>query len=58
MLKIVIRYDLGENDKLASFDDDATVYELTKFLRTNQNTIINLIPIVKKVIKSKRSSSM
>ena len=38
--KIVIRYDLGENDKLASFDDDATVYELTKFLRTNQNTII------------------
>ena len=56
--KIVIRYDLGENDKLASFDDDATVYELTKFLRTNQNTIINLIPIVKKGDKVKKSSSM
>jgi DNA-directed RNA polymerase subunit beta len=52
--KIVIRYDLGENDKLASFDDDATVYELTKFLRTNQNTIINLIPIVKKGDKVKK----
>ena len=43
-----VKYEVDKNAKLASFDDDSTTYELTKFLRTNQNTIINLIPIVKK----------
>ncbi|HPB20628.1 MAG TPA: DNA-directed RNA polymerase subunit beta, partial [Bacteroidales bacterium] len=52
--KIIIKYDLDKNAKLASFDDDLTTYELTKFLRTNQNTIINLIPIVRKGDKVKK----
>lgn len=52
--KIIIKYDLDKNAKLASFDDDYTTYELTKFLRTNQNTIINLIPIVRKGDKVKK----
>ncbi len=46
--KIVIRYTRIEKEKLVSFDDDVITYNLTKFKRTNQNTCINLRPIVKK----------
>jgi DNA-directed RNA polymerase subunit beta len=45
--KIVIRYSRGELEKLVSFDDDIKEYPLTKFQRTNQNTCINLRPIVR-----------
>ena len=34
--------------KLVSFDEDIKNYKLTKFSRTNQNTCINLRPIVRK----------
>lgn len=46
--KIVIRYKRDEMERLVSFDDDVKTYHLTKFMRTNQNTTINLRPIVKK----------
>jgi len=46
--KIVIRYDRSEEDQLVSFEDNVKTYTLTKFLRTNQGTCINLKPIVKK----------
>ncbi|MBK7429026.1 MAG: DNA-directed RNA polymerase subunit beta [Saprospiraceae bacterium] len=46
--KIISRYDRGEFDRLVSFEDDFKTYQLTKFLRTNQGTCINLRPIVKK----------
>ncbi|TVQ50407.1 MAG: DNA-directed RNA polymerase subunit beta [Saprospirales bacterium] len=46
--KIVIKYDRTEEDQLVSFEDNITTYKLTKFLRTNQGTCINLKPIVKK----------
>ncbi len=46
--EIIIRYARDENEKLVSFDDDVKNYHLTKFSRTNQNTCINLRPIVKK----------
>jgi len=46
--EIVIRYTRHEDEKLISFEDDVKSYELTKFKRTNQNTSINLRPIVKK----------
>ncbi len=45
--KIVIRYSRDEMEKLVSFDDDVMEYALTKFRRTNQNTSINLRPIVR-----------
>ncbi len=45
---ITIRYKRDEMEKLVSFDDDLKTYELTKFKRTNQNTSINLRPIVRK----------
>lgn len=46
--KIVIRYYRSDEERLASFDGDSKEYNLTKFRRTNQNTCINLKPIVKK----------
>ena len=46
--RIVIRYDRSEADRLVSFDEDLKTYYLTKFQRTNQNTSINLRPIVRK----------
>jgi DNA-directed RNA polymerase subunit beta len=45
--KIIIRYERNEDQRLVSFDDDTVTYKLTKFQRTNQNTCINLKPIVK-----------
>ncbi len=44
----IIRYNRPEEEKLISFDDDVKRYKLTKFSRTNQNTCINLRPIVTK----------
>jgi DNA-directed RNA polymerase subunit beta len=46
--EIVIRYDRTEEDQLVSFEDARKTYKLTKFLRTNQETSINLKPIVRK----------
>jgi DNA-directed RNA polymerase subunit beta len=46
--KITIRYDRTEEEKLVSFDEDVKSYSLTKFVRTNQGTNINLKPIVKR----------
>jgi DNA-directed RNA polymerase subunit beta len=46
--RIVIRYDYTTNEKFMSFDDDLRVYELSKFAKTNQNTCVNMRPLVKK----------
>jgi len=46
--EITIRYHRKENERLISFEDDVKTYRLTKFHKTNQNTCINLKPIVKK----------
>ncbi|RLD20583.1 MAG: DNA-directed RNA polymerase subunit beta [Bacteroidetes bacterium] len=46
--KIIIKYDRSEEDLLVSFEDNTREYILTKFLRTNQGTCVNLKPIVKK----------
>ena len=53
-VQIVIRYARLEEERLVSFDDDIKVYNLTKFARTNQNTCINLRPIVRKGDKVKK----
>ena len=50
--KIVIRYDLTEETILVSFDAELETYNLIKFRRTNQDTCINLKPIVKKGAES------
>ena len=46
--EIVIRYAMTEEEKFVSFDGDTRRYKLPKFKKTNQNTCINLRPIVKK----------
>jgi len=46
--EIVIRYDWNDQDKLVSFDSEVARYSLTKFMKTNQSTCINLKPIVQK----------
>ncbi len=46
--EIHIRYEMTDEERLISFDDEVKVYSLTKFKKTNQNTCINLKPIVVK----------
>jgi DNA-directed RNA polymerase subunit beta len=46
--EIVVRYEQTEQDKLISFGSDTKTYKLIKFRRTNQNTCVNLKPIVRK----------
>jgi DNA-directed RNA polymerase subunit beta len=45
--EIIVRYTRNDDEKLVSFDDDTKRYNLTKFQKTNQNTCVNLKPIVK-----------
>ncbi|MHA8062336.1 DNA-directed RNA polymerase subunit beta [Cytophagaceae bacterium 50C-KIRBA] len=45
-LKIVVKYDQTEDEKVISFDGPSKTYKLIKFRRTNQDTTINLKPIV------------
>ncbi|MFT4695708.1 MAG: DNA-directed RNA polymerase subunit beta, partial [Urechidicola sp.] len=45
--KIVILYDRTDTEKLVSFDGDKKEYHLIKFQKTNQNTCVNLKPLVK-----------
>ena len=46
--KIIIQYDRSEEQRIVSFEDDYTTYNLVKFRRTNQESCINLKPIVSK----------
>jgi DNA-directed RNA polymerase subunit beta len=45
--KITIKYKKSDEEKLISFEEDIKTYYLTKFLKTNQNTCMNIRPIVK-----------
>ncbi|MBK7942057.1 MAG: DNA-directed RNA polymerase subunit beta [Flavobacteriales bacterium] len=46
--RIVIEYKRTEEDRIVTFHGDEKEYKLTKFLKTNQSTCINLRPIVRK----------
>ncbi len=52
--EIVIRYARNEEERLVSFEDDVKSYSLTKFAKTNQNSCLNLNPIVRKGQKVER----
>ncbi|HPY83084.1 MAG TPA: DNA-directed RNA polymerase subunit beta, partial [Bacteroidales bacterium] len=45
---IHVRYDQTEEEEFVSFSDNRKIYEIVKFRKTNQNTCINLRPIVVK----------
>ncbi|MFC2138330.1 DNA-directed RNA polymerase subunit beta [Bacteroidota bacterium] len=52
--EIVVRYFLSEDDKFVSFDSEVKRYKILKFFKTNQNTCVNLKPIVSKGEKVKK----
>jgi DNA-directed RNA polymerase subunit beta len=53
-VEIRVRYDRTEEERFLSFRDDTVVYPLTKFSKTNQNSIVNIRPIVNKGDKVKK----
>ncbi|WPP52524.1 DNA-directed RNA polymerase subunit beta [Catalinimonas niigatensis] len=56
--KIVMRYDLTDEQRLVSFEGDLKTYYLTKFRRTNQDTCVNLKPIVLKGERVKKGQPL
>jgi DNA-directed RNA polymerase subunit beta len=46
--EIHVRYNRNQSQKIVSFENDLMIYKLTKFIKTNQSTCINLRPAVKK----------
>jgi DNA-directed RNA polymerase subunit beta len=51
---ITIKYDLTSDELLVNFSDEYRTYDLIKFRRTNQDTTINLTPLVLKGEKVKK----
>ena len=45
--KVVVRYDLPDEDVDTTFEEPIKTYNLTKFRRTNQDTSVNQKPIVR-----------
>jgi DNA-directed RNA polymerase subunit beta len=56
--EIVIRYTRTDEEKFVSFDDDIRRYTLPKYKKTNQNTCVNLVPVVKKGEKVKKGQPL
>lgn len=56
--RIVIRYDLTEEQRLVNFDSEVKIYNLIKFRRTNQDTCINHVPIVRKGDRVKKGQPL
>ncbi len=54
--RVVVRYDLDENDADVAFEDPVKTYMLTKFRRTNQDTCINQKPIVQPGMRVKKGT--
>jgi DNA-directed RNA polymerase subunit beta len=52
--EIVVHYNRSEEEEFVSFEDNIRRYKLPKFRKTNQNTCVNLVPIVKKGQKIKK----
>jgi len=57
-MDITVRYDRDEIQKLINFDEDIKTYHLTKYMRTNQNTCMNLRPTVTKGQRLKKGDVM
>ncbi|HZK95864.1 MAG TPA: DNA-directed RNA polymerase subunit beta [Prolixibacteraceae bacterium] len=46
--KIVIRYDMTDEERYVSFEPDTKTYKLSKYKKTNQGTCVDLKPLVRK----------
>ncbi|MCR9062448.1 MAG: DNA-directed RNA polymerase subunit beta [Cytophagales bacterium] len=53
--KIVVNYDWSDDDVMVNFNTSVKEYSLIKFRRTNQDTCINLRPIVSKGARVKKN---
>jgi DNA-directed RNA polymerase subunit beta len=56
--EIRVRYEQNEEDEITSFSGNIKTYYITKFRRTNQNTCVNLKPIVIKGQKVSKGQIM
>ncbi len=56
--RIEVKYNMTDEELLTSFEGDTKSYKLVKFRRTNQDTCINLRPIVKKGDKVKKGQPL
>jgi DNA-directed RNA polymerase subunit beta len=56
--KIVIEYKRSDDERKVSFDGDEKEYKLTKFMKTNQSTCMNLRPTVRKGDKVTKGQSL
>ena len=56
--EIVIKYERTEDEEFVSFEDNIKRYKLPKFRKTNQNTCVNLTPIVRKGQKVKKGQTL
>ena len=45
--EIVVHYELTDKEAFISFEPELRHYKLTKFFKTNQNTCVNLRPVVR-----------
>lgn len=52
--KIIVKYDRTEEQEFVSFVDNIVTYDIPKFQKTNQNTCVNLRPLVSKGQKVKK----
>jgi len=46
--RIVIRYDMSDEERYVSFEADTKSYKLSKYKKTNQGTCVDLKPLVRK----------
>ncbi|MEQ8905814.1 DNA-directed RNA polymerase subunit beta [Ekhidna sp.] len=56
--KITVKYTLDSDEQIITFNDSVVTYDLVKFRRTNQDTCINLKPIVQKGDKVKQGQAL
>ncbi len=56
--KIIVKYQLSDNEEIISFNDSVMTYDLVKFRRTNQDTCINIKPLVRKGDKVKPGQAL
>jgi len=56
--EIVIRYERSQEEEFVSFEDNIKRYKLPKFRKTNQNTCVNLTPMVRKGQKVKKGQTL
>jgi len=56
--EIVIKYERTEDEAFVSFEDNIKRYKLPKFRKTNQNTSMNLTPIVRKGQKVSKGQTL